>query len=248
VKRIPEHLATRASVAVLGALAFVAVAGTPVAGALFGRESLPFAWAAGARSTLAAASIVMVLSFVGGVLVGALAALGPSLSNTFLARAMEIAGALPSFAAVVVVRAVFPAAELMAVAMVLSALRLLSTAKLVRAELLALRAEEFVVAAQALGSTRTRLFRSHLFPYIAGPSLADAAHAAAAVVALDAALALAGFGTSETTWGTLFARGVEAASVGAAIVPALGVAVTVGALLVVAEAVEDGWAVGRRFV
>jgi peptide/nickel transport system permease protein len=161
---------------------------------------------------------------------------------------MEIAGALPSFAVVVVLRALSPASDLMAVALVLATLRGLATAKAVRAELLQLKTQEFVLSARALGSSKTRLFRNHLFPHIAGPSLADAAHAAAAVVALDAALALAGLGTGERTWGTLFAEAVEHASLGAAIFPALGVAATGAALTVVADAIESGWSTGRRFI
>jgi len=236
------------SIAVLGVLAVVALAGAPLSAAMFGRSSLLFAWTDGARATLAAASIVMVVAFVFGVAAGALAALGPSLIDASLSRAMEIAGALPSFAAVIVVRALFPTTELMAVAVVLAVLRGLTTAKVVRAEILELEGTEFVLAARALGSTKAGLLRRHLFPHFAGPSLADAAHAAAAVVALDTALAVAGFGTGERTWGTLFARAVDDASPGAAIVPALAVAATVGALSVVARALENGWRVGRTFL
>jgi ABC-type dipeptide/oligopeptide/nickel transport system permease subunit len=246
--RRPEHRFLSASVAVLAVLAVLAVGGAPLSAAMFGRSSLLFAWADGARATLAAASIVMVIAFVCGVAAGALAALGPSFVDAVLSRSMEVAGALPSFAAVIVVRALFPVAHLMAVAVVLAVLRGLSTAKAVRAEILELEATEFVLSARALGSSKTRLARRHLLPHVAGPSLADAAHAAAAVVALDTALALAGFGTGELTWGTLFARAVGGVAVGPAVVPALAVALTVAALSVVARALENGWRVGRTFL
>jgi ABC-type dipeptide/oligopeptide/nickel transport system permease subunit len=246
--RRPEHRFLSASIAVLAMLAVFAVAGAPLSAASFGRSSLLFAWTDGARATLAAASIVMVIAFVCGVTAGALAALGPSFVDAVLSRSMEVAGALPSFAAVIVVRALFPVAHLMAVAIVLAVLRGLSTAKVVRAELLELEATEFVMSARALGSGKTRLVRRHLLPHVAGPSLADAAHGAAAIVALDAALALAGLGTGELTWGTLFARAVDGTSPGAAAVPALAVALTVAAFSVVARALENGWRVGRTFL
>lgn len=246
--RHPEHPLLTESVVALLVLALLALAGAPLAAAAVGRSSLLFVWIDGARSTLAAACIVMVLAFVCGLSAGALAALGPSLLDALLSRAMEVAGALPSFAAVIVVRALFPATDLMAIAVVLAILRGLSTAKVVRAEILTLEATEFVLSARALGSSKTRLVRRHLLPHVAGPSLADAAHAAAAVVALDTALALAGLGTGERTWGTLFAHAVDDASVSAALVPALAVAVTVAALSVVARALENGWRVGRTFL
>ena len=248
MNRPPTHRFLHASIIVLGALGVLALAGAPLSAAALGRDSLLFAWTDGARSTLAAASIVMVVAFVAGILAGTSAALGPSFADTSLAFSMEIAGALPSFAAVLVVRAISPTSELMAVAVVLAVLRGLATGKVVRAELRRLEAAEFVLSARALGSSKARLFRRHLFPHVAGPVLADAAHAAAAVVALDTALSLAGLGTGERTWGSLFARAVESASVGVALVPALGLGATIAALLVVAQALENGWRVGRRFV
>ena len=248
MRRPPDHWLLRASLFALAVLGVVALLGAPLTGALFSRSSLLFVWTDGARATLAAASIVMVVAFTGGVAGGAGAALGPWFIDALLARAVEVTCALPSFVVVVVVRALSPGADLMAIAMVLAVLRGLSTAKVVRAELLELNAREFVLSARALGASKTRLFRRHLFPHIAGPSLADAAHAAAAVVALDAALALTGLGAGQRTWGSLFAEAVEHASLGAAILPALGVAATGAALTVVADAIESGWSTRRRFV
>ncbi|HEX4338033.1 MAG TPA: ABC transporter permease subunit [Polyangiaceae bacterium] len=248
MSRAPEHRFLKASFFVLGSLSVLALAGAPLSAALAGRESVLFAWTDGARATLAAASIVMVVSFVAGLAAGGSAALGPSFADALLALVMEVAGALPSFAVVLVVRALSPTSELMAVAVVLAVLRGLATAKVVRAELLQLENQEFVLSARALGSSRFRLFRRHLVPHVAGPVLADAAHAAAAVVALDTALALAGLGTGERTWGSLFAGAVERASPGVALVPALGVAATVAALLVVGQALENGWRAGRSFL
>jgi ABC-type dipeptide/oligopeptide/nickel transport system permease subunit len=248
MRRTPHHRLLRVSLLSLAVLGMVALLGAPLSGALLSRESVLFVWTDGARATLAAASIVMVVAFTAGVVLGAGAALGPSFIDAVLGRATEIAGALPSFAVVVVVRAIYPTSDLMAVALVLAVLRGLSTAKVVRADLLQLKTLEFVLSSRALGATRTRLFRRHLFPHVAGPCLADAAHAAAAVVALDAALALAGLGSGERTWGTLFADAVEHASLASAIFPALGVAATGAALTVVADAIESGWSTGRRFI
>jgi ABC-type dipeptide/oligopeptide/nickel transport system permease subunit len=247
MSRAPEHRFLSASMVVLGVLGALALAGAPVSRALVGQDSLLFAWADGARTTLAAASIVMVVASLAGLAAGGGAAFGPAPADALLAQAMEVAGALPSFAVVLVVRALSPTSELMAVAIVLAVLRGLATAKGVRAELLQLEAEDFVLSARALGSSKLRLLRRHLLPHVAAPVLADAAHAAAAVVALDTALSLAGLGSGERTWGSLFAEAVTKASVGVALVPALGVAATVAALLVVAQALENGWRVGRGF-
>jgi peptide/nickel transport system permease protein len=248
VIRLPRRPLVTASLVVLALLSVIALAGAPLSAALFGPSSVLVAWAEGARATLVAGTAVLVVSFAAGVAAGGAAALGPPLFDVLVTRAVEIAGALPAFAVVVVLRALRPSAELVTLALVLAVLRGLTTAKVVRTALLEVASAEFVLSARALGTTRTRLFRSHLFPHVAAPSLAEAANAAAAVVALDAALNLAGLGASGPSFGALFARAVEQGSPATALVPALGTAATIAAFLVLADAVEDGLGVGRRFV
>ena len=237
-----------ASFAVLGLIGAFALLGAPLSAALLGRESALFVWTSAARATLVAGTAVMICAFAAGLTVGAAAALGPPVADVLLTRVIEVSGALPAFAAVVILRALRPTAELGTIAVALAVLRGLSTAKLVRAALLELSAEDFVLSARALGATRVRLFRAHLLPHIAAPSLAEAAHSAAAVVGLDAALNLAGLGGGGLSFGSLFAEAVERGSPGGALLPAFGTAATVAAFLVLADALEDRFRVGRTFV
>jgi peptide/nickel transport system permease protein len=237
------------SVAVLALLAFVAAFGNELAELAFGRGSAVLAWTNGARGTLATAAVVMSAALVGGTLVGACAALGPPLADTLLSRAMEIAGALPSVIAVVVVRALAPVPELVAIGAVLAVLRCLGTAKVVHARIMALMGEDFVLSARAAGSGRVRLFRKHLFPHLAGPALATATLAAAAVIGLDAALSFLGLGPAgRASWGALLAEAIERPAPLLGLGPVVGGVAAVAALLVIADAIEARWSVGRRFV
>jgi peptide/nickel transport system permease protein len=195
-------------------------------------------------ASLVVLALLSVIALAGAPLSAAL--FGPS--SVLVAWAEGARATLVAGTAVLVLRALRPSAELVTLALVLAVLRGLTTAKVVRTALLEVASAEFVLSARALGTTRTRLFRSHLFPHVAAPSLAEAANAAAAVVALDAALNLAGLGASGPSFGALFARAVEQGSPATALVPALGTAATIAAFLVLADAVEDGLGVGRRFV
>ncbi len=248
MKRSRHPARLRGSLGALGALGLIAVFGNLLSGVLLGQGSLAFAWTDGTRGTLAVAGLVLAVGFGVGMVAGAASALGPPLADALLSRAMEIAGALPSVVVVVIVQALRPAPELIAVGAVLAALRGLATAKGVRAELLQLQAEDFVMAARALGTTRARLFRKHLFPHVAGPSLASASLSAAAVVGLDAALSLAGFGTTSRTWGSLLAEAAAQSAPAIALGPLIGVATTVASLLSIADAIEDRWSVGQSYV
>src|SRR6185312_15964856 len=98
---------------------------------------------------------------------------------------------LPSVIVAVVVRSLGPS-NFAVFVIVLGALRALSTARAIRSAVLGLEAEEFVLAARAVGSGPVRLFRRHLFPHVVGQALSSAALSGAAVVALDAALSFLG--------------------------------------------------------
>src|SRR5262249_35011385 len=116
------------SLAVLGVLCVFALVGAPVSAALYGRDSSLFMWTAAARVTLAAGTAVMVVAFAAGIAAGTPAALGPPVADALLARLVEVSGALPSFAIVVILRALRPTAELGTIAAVLAVLRGLSLA------------------------------------------------------------------------------------------------------------------------
>jgi peptide/nickel transport system permease protein len=236
------------AVSVLGLLVATALVGTPLVLALGTAGSSLLEWTNGARGTVLCATVVLVVGLGVGTFAGAAAALGPPGVDALLSQVMEIAGALPSVVVVVVLRALRPAPDLVAIAAVLALLRGLVTAKVVRADLMRLLSEDFVLAARALGSGRFRLFRRHLLPHVVGPALSGAVFSAAAVVGLDAALSLVGLEGSSSGWGALLARAAETSTPTIAFGPVLGVAAIVLCLHVVADALEDRWSVGRRFV
>lgn len=248
MSRTARHPLLVPALAVLGFLVVAALLGSPLVRAVGEPGTSLLAWTDGARDTVVCATIVLVVGLGVGTLAGAAAALGPPGADALLSQMMEIAGALPSVIVVVILRALRPSPDLVAIALVLALLRGLATAKVVRADLMQLLSEDFVLAARALGSGRGRLFRRHLLPHVVGPALSGAVFSAAAVVGLDAALSLVGLEGAGSGWGALLAEAARKSTPTIALGPVLGVAAIVLSLHVVADALEDRWSVGRRFV
>lgn len=236
----------RTAAASLGGLLGVAIVGASLAPAL-GAPAALVDWLVGARLALVATLVVASLAFTGGVTLGATAALGPSWLATGTTRALEVLGALPTVIVAVVVRSLAPS-DFAVFVIVLGGLRALATARAIRSAVIGLEAEDFVLAARAMGSGPVRLFRRHLFPHVVGQALSSAALSGAAVVALDAALSFLGLASGAHTWGEQIAEAARQKPFGLALFPLLGLAFVVAALHTIADALESRYRLARRFV
>jgi peptide/nickel transport system permease protein len=233
-----------ASYWILGALAVIALVG----GAATSGQSTTFSLCISAlRSTVVVASAVVLLSFLVG-LGGALAALGPPVFDVVLSRAVEVAGALPSVVVVAVLASVARTSPIVAIGAFLALKRGLESAKILRAELLQLAAEDFVLGARATGIGEVGLFRRHYLPHVARSAFSRATLGAAAVVSLDAAGSFLGAFPSGGSFGGVLAEALRRSSFSLFAWAALGTAITVAALTVVADAIADKGRLGRRFL
>jgi peptide/nickel transport system permease protein len=234
-----------ASYALLGFLGFVALFGGLLAGVVPTGLALLLS---AIRSTVAVAAFVFVLSLLIGLGAAALAAAGPPAFDVILSWLVEVAGALPSVVVVVVFGALMRTSSIVAIGVFLALKRGLESAKVVRAELLQLGGEEFVLAAKAAGIGEARLFRRHYLPHVAPSAVARSTLGVAAVVSLDAAGSFLGIFRGSNTFGTLIAEAARRSSFALFVGPAVGTAVMVAALAIVADAIGDRNRLGRRFL
>lgn len=242
-----RSLGVVASEAALGFFALCAAFGGYAARS-FPEGGVANQWLLGARTTTITVSVVTLVALTAGLAFGAAAALGPGVLDSLLSRAMELSAAMPSVIVALIVSRIAPDHVFLSVPVTLALLRGLETAKMVRADLKTLATTEFVLAARALGSGQTRLFRAHLLPHVIDSALASATLTAAAVMGLEAALSFLGLTSLGPSWGALLAEAVERGSPGLALGPALGVAVTLLSLYVLGTAIEARASVGRRFI
>jgi peptide/nickel transport system permease protein len=82
-------------------------------------------------------------------------------------------------------------------------------ARLVRADVLALRNTDFVVAARAVGVNSTRTIFRHMLPNVLGPVIVLATLSIGSVIILESALSFLGLGVQPPTpsWGGTLADG-----------------------------------------
>jgi len=159
----------------------------------------------GARISLTVAIAVVSLSLAIGVTLGALAgfygglldtAINLYLSNAFLA----LPGILLAIAFVA-----FLGPSLLNLILALALAGWVNYARLVRAQVMAVKQREFVQAARALGASDLRLLLRHILPNTLQPLLVQTAVGLAAAVLAEASLSFLGVGVQppSPTWGAM---------------------------------------------
>lgn len=159
----------------------------------------------GARVSLTVAVAVVSLSLAAGLLMGSIAGfyggwvdtvINVYLSNVFLA----LPGILLAIAFVA-----FMGPSLVNLILALALAGWVNYARLVRAQVLAMKEREFVAAARSLGASDARLMLRHILPNILQPLLVQAAVGMAGAVLAEATLSFLGLGVQPptATWGAM---------------------------------------------
>ncbi len=116
-------------------------------------------------------------------------------------------------------------------------------ARLARAQTLATRGQEFVLAARTLGATEARIVLLHILPNIAGPLVIQSTVAFSGAVLAEASLSYLGLGTQPPTpsWGSMLqeARDVLFVARWMAIWPGVAIAAAVLGLNLLGDGVRD---------
>jgi len=123
-------------------------------------------------------------------------------------------------------------------------------ARIVRAQVLALRESEFVLAARALGVRDTRLLVRHIFPNILAPLIVEGTFGLAGAILAEAGLSFLGLGTQPPapSWGSMLNEGRQFLFVSAHMTLAPGVAImtVVLGLNFLGDALRDRFDVKRE--
>ncbi|GAB5602221.1 ABC transporter permease [Thermus sp. FJN-A] len=196
----------------------------------------------GARISLGVGFGVVLLAGLLGTAVGLLAGgLGGRWDN-LLMRLTDVFFAFPSLIlAMAIAAALGPnlTNTILAVALVTWPIY----ARLVRAQVLALREREFVEAARALGVGEGRILLRHLLPNALTPVLVQASYEVGAAILTAAGLSFIGFGAQPPTpeWGAMVAetRNYMAEAPWAASAPAVGILITVLAFNLLGDGLRD---------
>lgn len=157
----------------------------------------------GARTSLMVALAVVTVSLLVGASVGLVAGYRGGWVDDVLMRATELVQVLPRFFLAVLVIALFgPGLDRLIVILGLSSWPIL--ARVVRAEVLSLREQDFVRAAEALGASDLRILMRELLPNVLPGALVIVGLLLAQVLLLEASLGFLGLGDpNHMSWGAL---------------------------------------------
>jgi len=128
--------------------------------------------------------------------------------DTLIMRLVDVMLCFPSFFLILTVVALLPA-SIYNIMAVIGLTSWMGTARFVRAEFLALREQDFVAAARALGLSDARIIFRHLVPNGIAPVLVSATLGIAGAILTEAGLSFLGFGVPppHATWGNILSDG-----------------------------------------
>jgi oligopeptide transport system permease protein len=196
----------------------------------------------GARISLTIGVATQLIAVVLGVAVGMLAGLGGGRTDSAMMRLTDLAYAFPDLLMVILLVSWFG----QSVSMLVLAIAFVSwttVARVVRAQVLSLRGEEFVLAARALGASGWRIGLRHLLPNVLGPVIAVATFGVAAAIFAEAALAYVGAGLQAPTasWGRSVTQSFDLlyAAPHLAVTSCLAIALTMMSFMLVGDALRD---------
>jgi peptide/nickel transport system permease protein len=197
----------------------------------------------GARISLGVALLAVALSMTIGAAVGMISGYWGGIVDAGLMRLVDGALAIPRLFIILLVLAVWERVPVVALVLLIGATGWFATSRLVRGEVLRLREESYVGAAEALGVSRRRIIFRHLLPNAIGPVLVAATLGVGDVILLEAGLSFLGLGIQPPTpsWGGMIldAKEVLVSAPWAGIFPGLAIVITVLSANLFGDALRD---------
>jgi len=175
---------------------------------------------AGGRISLAVGITAMLVAMFFGTVIGGLAGYYPKLDGPLM-RITDMFLALPLLPLLLVIifllrdtlRAAFgpETGIFLLIVFVIGILNWMPTARIVRAEVLSIKEQDFVTAAQSIGTRRWRILTRHIFLNVLSPIMVAATLGVANAIITESALSFLGLGfpSDFPTWGRLLYDGKD---------------------------------------
>ena len=167
----------------------------------------------GGRISLLVGALVVMVTLIIGVPVGALAGYFGGWVDDLLMRIIDAALSLPMLLILILLSAILREVDLplfkqnnvLLIALVIGALSWMTVARLVRALFLTLRQQEYVTAARALGASSLLIMTSEILPNSFGPIIVESTLEIGWAILEESGLSFLGFGIQPPTpsWGNL---------------------------------------------
>ncbi len=164
----------------------------------------------GARISLTIGIFGVMMSFVLGIIIGGIAGYRGGVFDMLVQRITEVLQSIPSIPLWMALATIIPLTwspilVYVGITVILGLLDWTGLARAVRSKLLSLREEDYVVAAQLLGASSTRVIGRHLIPGFMSHLIASATLTIPGMILGETALSFLGIGLRPpiTSWGIL---------------------------------------------
>ena len=197
---------------------------------------------AGGRVSLAVGFAAVACSGLLGLSLGALAGLGGRRIDAFVMRLTDAMMSIPAMFLIITTLALF-GTSVAGLVIAIGATSWMGLARLVRAELMAIREQAYVEAAKALGARPLRLLARHALPHLLPTVLVNLTFGIGTAILMESALSFIGLGIQppSASWGNMLtnAQSYLYASPWLAVYPGLLILITVVAVNVLGDALRD---------
>lgn len=163
----------------------------------------------GGRISLTIAVFATLVSVTVGTAYGAAAGYTTGIMRSVLDRLLDALLSIPRLLLLIVIFATWDEVEVYTFILILGITGWYGVARLVRGQVLALKAREFVLSARAMGATPVRIFFRHILPNAITPIVVAATLGFGHVIVLEAGLSYLGVGLEPPapTWGGMIQDG-----------------------------------------
>lgn len=159
----------------------------------------------GSRISLSVGFVAVGIAVVIGIIVGSAAGYFGGAVDIVISRIIEVVICFPTFFLLLTIIALVARVNIYYLMFAIGIVGWTGVARLVRAEFLKLRKQDFSVAARALGVPAPRIMFRHILPNAIAPVLVSATFGVAGAILTESGLSFLGFGVPPPTasWGSI---------------------------------------------
>jgi peptide/nickel transport system permease protein len=196
----------------------------------------------GGRISLAIGALSIALAMSIGVVLGSVAGYYGRWTDSLIMRLTDAMLSMPSLLLLIVLTRIL-GASVTTIILVIGLLNWMQVTRIVRANVLSLKEQDFVLAARALGVTDRAIIFRHVLPNTLAPVVVAATLGVGYAIILEASASFLGLGVQPPTasWGSMLyrAQGLMIQAPWVAIFPGLMILVTVMAINFLGDGLRD---------
>jgi peptide/nickel transport system permease protein len=196
----------------------------------------------GGRISLAIGALSIALAMSIGVVLGSVAGYYGRWTDSLIMRLTDAMLSMPSLLLLIVLTRIL-GASVATIILVIGLLNWMQVTRIVRANVLSLKEQDFVLAARAMGVTDRRIIFRHVLPNTLAPVVVAATLGVGYAIILEASASFLGLGVQPPTasWGSMLyrAQGLMIQAPWVAIFPGLMILLTVMAINFLGDGLRD---------